>query len=361
MLRSPQDGEPLALYVFESARSPLNGEEEVTEGVLLAPKSNRAYPISNGVPVLLESSFTQEFLHQHTAKISRNEILSKLGLCAQGKTVWSFSNEWNYHFNSNLLKTWGWTVDERVRQFLLETDTQLHEMKGKLILDAGCGNGQLSEALSALGATVVAMDYSTSVFAAEKCRRSPNVHFLRGDLQAPPFDVNSFDIIISNGVIHHTPNTYKTFTKVAQLVKPGGHFYLWLYRKPEKYFKRYLVYPLLDLLRQVASRLPSGPQAVMVKTYAAALLGLHKITGKRSQFSWQERVVQAYDTLTPRWRHYHTPLELSYWFFMNAYSHPTITHWDNPYGFGILATKKAQTDTPGTNFGRQRVAKRYWQ
>ncbi len=271
MLRSPKDGEPLMLYAFESVKSPLNGEEDVAEGILLAPKSNRAYPITNGVPVMLDSSFTQEFLHKHADKISQNEILSKLSPCTQEKTVWSFSSEWNYHFDSNLLKTWGWTIDERVQQFLLETHTELDEMNGRLILDAGCGNGQLSEALSKLGATVVAMDYSTSVFAAEKSRRSPNVHFLRGDLQAPPFDVNSFDMIISNGVLHHTPNTYQTFTKVAELVKPGGHFYLWLYRKPEKFVRRYLVYPALELTRTAVSRLPSGPQAIIVKAYAAAL------------------------------------------------------------------------------------------
>ncbi len=361
MLRSPKSREPLMLYIFESVKSPVNSEEDVTEGILVAAKSNRAYPITNGVPVMLESSFTRGFLQKHAEKISQNEMLSKLSLCMQKDPVWSFSTEWNYHFDFNLTKTWGWTIDERVQQFFLETDTKPDEINGRLILDAGCGNGQLSEELSKLAATVVAMDYSTSVFVAEKFRKLPNVHFIQGDLQAPPFEVDTFDIIISNGVIHHTPDTYKTFVEVAKLVKPGGCFYLWLYRKPEKFFRRYFLYTILDLMRITISRLPSGPQAIMVKIYAVALMVLHKILGRAKHRSWRERVVLAYDSLTPLWRHYHTPLQLSCWFFMNGYSYPTITHWDNPYGFGMVATKKPQADTPGVNFGRRRIAKRYWQ
>jgi SAM-dependent methyltransferase len=240
--------------------------------------------------------------------------------------------------------TWGWTVDERVQQFLLETDIEPNMCNGKLILDAGSGNGQLSEALTRLGATVVALDYSTSVFGAERRRKAPNVHFIRGDLHAPPFDPNTFDIIISNGVIHHTPNTYKTFIQVAQLAKPGGRFYLWLYPKPERFLKRYLLLPVGELLRTIATRLPRGPQ--MLKGYVFALMSLHKILGRHKDYPWPERVVGAYDSLTPRWRHYHTPFDVSGWFFKNGFSSPTLTHWDTPYGFGVVATKKAHGDTP---------------
>ena len=219
----------------------------------------------------------------------------------------------------------------------------------------------MSEGLSSLGATVIALDYSTSVHVAEGRRKSCNVHFIRGDLQAPPFDVSTFHIIISNGVLHHTPNTHRTFIEVAKLVKPGGRLYLWLYRKPETFFRRNCLYPALDLTRRVVSRIPRGPQALSVKAYAFALMMLHKILRKHRERSWPERVVVAYDTLTPVWRHYHTPLEVSCWFFMNGFSCPPITHWDNPYGFGMVATKQPQKETPGVNFGKKGSAKRYWQ
>lgn len=362
VLRVPKSKRAFALYAMESKKPSLDGEEDVTEGILLAKDSREVYPIVDGVPVLLEASFTPEFLSRHADNISRDETLSQLGLFQQGNAAWSFSTQWEYHFDAELDVTWGWSVEDRVRQFLLETDIDRSMCADKLILDAGCGNGQLSEALTALGARVVALDYSAAVAAAEKRRKAPNVHFVRGDLQAPPFDAGTFDIVVSNGVLHHTPDTYKTFVEVAKLVKPGGKFYLWLYRKPEAFFRRCCLYPALDFVRTITCRLPRRLQSLVVKSGALTVIVMHKVLGryKDRSWSWPEMVVSAYDAFTPRWRHYHTPLEVSCWFFMNGYSCPTITHWDNPYGFGMVATKRPQADTPGVNFGRATVAQRCW-
>lgn len=274
---------------------------------------------------------------------------------------WSFSNEWDHHFNAALVRTWGWSVEDRVKQFLLEADVDATWCKGKWILDAGCGNGQLSECLTLLGASVVGLDYSTSVFRAEKARTFSSVYFVQGDLQSPPFGAGTFDLVIANGVLHHTPNTFKTFVEVARLVKPGGRFYVWLYRKPRGFVRRHLVYPAVDLIRMMVSRIPRAPQALIVRMYAVALGGWHRLLGKRDELSWPERVVDAYDTLTPRYRHYHDPLEVSHWFFVSGYASAKITHWDNSDGFGMVAVKEPQTVTPGMNFGKAaRVSKKYW-
>jgi 2-polyprenyl-3-methyl-5-hydroxy-6-metoxy-1,4-benzoquinol methylase/uncharacterized protein YbaR (Trm112 family) len=358
ILSAPKTAESLTLYTFESDSSRLDEEENISEGILLS--STRAYPVIDGVPVMLDSAFTEEFLNRHATRISQVDTLSKLHLRAERNSHWSFSSEWEEHFNYQLDRTWGWSVDERIRQFLLEADVDRNWCEGKLILDAGCGNGQLSEGLTALGATVVALDYSVSVFRAEKYRKSYRLHFVQGDLQNPPFDTATFDVIISNGVLHHTPNTYKTFIQVSKLVKPGGRFYLWLYRKSEKFFRRYFFYPPFELTRTIVSRMPKNVQKPTIKVYALALLLLHRVLRKHKDLLWPERVVAAYDNLTPLWRHYHTPLEVSCWFFLNGFSSPSITHWDNPYGFGMVAKKKTQDDTPGVNFGKARIGKRYW-
>jgi 2-polyprenyl-3-methyl-5-hydroxy-6-metoxy-1,4-benzoquinol methylase/uncharacterized protein YbaR (Trm112 family) len=360
ILRDPKNLEPLSLHPFET-RSTADGEEIITSGILLSENSKQAYPIVDGIPVMLDSSFTEEFLHRHAQRIAQDEILSELVLSRQRDSDWSFSAEWDQHFGRKLIKTWGWTVEQRIEQFLLETNIEVNWYQGKLILDAGCGNGQLSEGLTTLGATVIGLDYSTSVYHAEKCRKSSGVYFIQADLQNPPFDLTTFDLIISNGVLHHTRDTSKTFSEIAKLVKPDGYFYLWLYRKPENFPRRCLFYPALDLARLVVSRLPRRPQMAVVKSYAFALMTLHKLLRKRADLSWAERVVGAYDTLTPVWRHYHTPLEVSSWFFLNGYSAPTITHWDNPYGFGMVAAKKRQKDTPGVNFGKSLIKRRHYQ
>lgn len=366
LLRGPECREPLKLYEFERAEAPRDGEADVIEGILLCTGCSRAYPITRGVPVMLDSSFTREFLDRHAERISRDETLSRLSLCAQAAPGWSFSAEWEAHLGSGLIRTWGWTVEERMQQCFLETGTEPTWWKGKLILDAGCGNGQLSEGLSTLGATLVALDYSTSVFGAERQRESAAVHFVQGDLQAPPFESETFDLIISNGVLHHTANTHKTFCQVARLVKPGGRFYLWLYRRPGRFVRRYCLYPILDAARVLVARAPHKVQALSIKAYALALMIVHETLGKSQDISWHEWVVAAYDALTPLWRHYHTPLEVAYWFFLSGYSAPTLTHWDNPYGFGMVARREPRETTPGVNFGkagtfgRAGVLRRYW-
>jgi len=361
ILRAPKSAGPLTLCAFKTKKSCPGQTEDVVEGVLLSETSNEAYAIIGGVPVMLESSFPEEFTNKYAERFAQDERLSRLHLAAHRNSHWSFSSEWDEHFNRELTKTWGWTIDERVRQFFLETGVDPEWCKGKFILDAGCGNGQLSEALTELGATVVGFDYSSSVFAAEKHRKSSDVHFVHGDLQTPPFDKGSFDLVISNGVLHHTPSTYRTFIEVAKLVKPGGRFYLWLYRRSERFLKRQFFYPGFELTRTIVSRMPNGPQSAVVKAYAFALMVLHRVIGKYEELSWPERVVGAYDSLTPRWRHYHTPLEVSYWFFENGFSLPTITHWDNPFGFGMVATKAPQKETPGVHFGKTGIGKRYWE
>jgi SAM-dependent methyltransferase/uncharacterized protein YbaR (Trm112 family) len=351
---------PLILYEFVTNTSSLrDGEKEIIEGILLSDDGTCAYPILDGIPVMLESSFTRPFLQKHAVEIANDAVLSQINLPEKQKSPWSFSDEWNQHFSANLDKTWGWSVEERLQQFFLETGVDADWCKGKLILDAGCGNGQLSEGISELGANVVGLDYSESVFGAELRRHSSTVHFVQGDLQTPPFQAGTFDLIISNGVFHHTPNTYRTFVEVARLVKQEGRLYLWLYRRSTEPKLRFFARPAIALIRAIASRASPAVQKLIVKSYASVLFAKHKVRGSREDRSRPERLVSAYDSLTPKWKHYHSPLEVTCWFFLNGYSAPAITHWDNPYGFGMVAEKKAQADTPGVNF-RKTTAERHW-
>ena len=45
----------------------------------------------------------------------------------------------------------------------------------------------------------------------------------------PPFKDSTFDFIWSDGVLHHTPNTFSAFSSVEKLLKKGGKFYAWFY------------------------------------------------------------------------------------------------------------------------------------
>jgi SAM-dependent methyltransferase len=107
---------------------------------------------------------------------------------------------------------------------------------GAKILEAGCGTGQLSNFLgSTWGRTVIAGDACmNSLKLAEGFRwqnQIKNVAFLQMNLFRPPFKPETFDFVISNGVLHHTSDPRLGFQTIAKLVKPGGVILIGLYNK----------------------------------------------------------------------------------------------------------------------------------
>ncbi|HID31502.1 MAG TPA: class I SAM-dependent methyltransferase, partial [Desulfobacterales bacterium] len=95
---------------------------------------------------------------------------------------------------------------ESEETFLQKTGLASHELRGKTVLDAGCGSGRYAAVTSRMGAQVFAVDLSMAV---EACRQNlghrSNVYVLQADLHHLPFAPDSFDIIFSIGVLHHTP------------------------------------------------------------------------------------------------------------------------------------------------------------
>jgi SAM-dependent methyltransferase/uncharacterized protein YbaR (Trm112 family) len=103
-----------------------------------------------------------------------------------------------------------------------------------LVLEAGCGTGQLSNFLG--------MHWQRRVIGADMCMNSlrlakdfrnkfviVNADFLQMNLFRPPFADGTFDVIISNGVLHHTANPAGAFHSLSAKLKPGGFFIVGLY------------------------------------------------------------------------------------------------------------------------------------
>ncbi len=123
--------------------------------------------------------------------------------------------------------TWGTlNLDTRLRYFERYFQQPLRNLQGRLVLDAGCGNGTLSAALASEGLQVIAFDYSDVVERAEKHRREfagdGTVHFLLADVQHPPFAPSIFDLVYSDGVIHFTAQPRLAFSELVRVLKPGG-------------------------------------------------------------------------------------------------------------------------------------------
>jgi SAM-dependent methyltransferase len=97
-------------------------------------------------------------------------------------------------------------------------------MRGKLILDAGCGAGRFADVAASHGARVVACDLSR---AADACREVTRIHegavqAVQASIYALPLRPQVFDALYCFGVIQHTPEPNRTMQVLPSLLKPGG-------------------------------------------------------------------------------------------------------------------------------------------
>lgn len=108
------------------------------------------------------------------------------------------------------------------------------------VIECGCGTGQLSNFLSIANRTVVGADMclnSLGLASGFKGKNNlKNAHFYQMNLFKPCFKDESFDVVISNGVLHHTSDPYLGFQSIARLVKPKGHIVIGLYHKYGRLF-----------------------------------------------------------------------------------------------------------------------------
>jgi SAM-dependent methyltransferase len=104
-------------------------------------------------------------------------------------------------------------------------------------LDAGCGAGfstsaWMREGWNAQGSEWVGADISAAIdVARDRLGAFPGTHFVQADVLQLPFRPESFDAIISEGVLHHTPSTGQAMKSLVPLLAPGGELMFYVYRR----------------------------------------------------------------------------------------------------------------------------------
>jgi len=64
------------------------------------------------------------------------------------------------------------------------------------------------------------------------------------DAETLPFEDNVFDLVYSNGVIHHTPNTRSVVSEMYRVLKPGGRAIVMVYAENSLHYWRNLVWAI---------------------------------------------------------------------------------------------------------------------
>ncbi len=113
-------------------------------------------------------------------------------------------------------------------------------LKGKTVLDVGCGGGILSESMAEKGAQVTGIDLG------EKALKVAQLHSLESGvavdyqlISAEDFAANNpekFDVVTCLEMLEHVPDPASVIAACAKLVKPGGHvFFSTINRNPKAY------------------------------------------------------------------------------------------------------------------------------
>ena len=141
----------------------------------------------------------------------------------------SFSLQWN-RFKTNQLDAVNGTTLSHKR--FSETGWAVEGLRGRKVLEAGCGAGRFTRILAGSGARLVSFDYSAAVDAcAENNGHFDNLTLMQCDIFAMPFRPGSFDNVFCHGVLQHTPDPKGAFMALASLVAPGGRISVDVYRK----------------------------------------------------------------------------------------------------------------------------------
>lgn len=121
--------------------------------------------------------------------------------------------------------------------------------RGLSVLEVGCGIGTDLVQFAKHGAAVVGVDLTIAgarlAHANLSANRQPG-STLVADGEALPLGSNSFDLVYSWGVIHHTPDTERAALEMVRVAKPGGRVIVMVYNRRSLFaLQAWIVYGLL--------------------------------------------------------------------------------------------------------------------
>ena len=177
----------------------------------------------------------------------------------QWQTGSTFSYKWKREetYSSDAMRehSRAWLLDRY--GYLTQSDALQSLGERPLLLDAGCGSGYSSELLFGPylhRVRYVGADISRAVDVAARKFSGAGLlgAFVQADLMRLPFPDLAFDIVFSEGVLHHTPSTQAALGAIAKKVRRGGivAFYVYARKSPIREFSD-------DFIRQKIVGLPS--------------------------------------------------------------------------------------------------------
>lgn len=119
--------------------------------------------------------------------------------------------------------------------------------RSEKVLEVGGGMGTDHAQFAKNGAITTDLDLSSGHLEHAKrnfALRGLTGEFVYGDAENMPFDDGTFDVVYSNGVIHHTPDTARVVDEMYRVLKPGGKAIIMVYAENSLHYWRNLFYAI---------------------------------------------------------------------------------------------------------------------
>jgi ubiquinone/menaquinone biosynthesis C-methylase UbiE len=159
--------------------------------------------------------------------------------------------------------------------------------RGEEVLEIGGGMGTDLAQFAQSGARVTDVDLSAGHLTLAKENffvRGLEGRFIQHDAETLVFDDNTFDLVYSNGVLHHTPNTHRVVREIYRVLKPGGRAIVMVYAENSLHYWRNIMwniglregqlfrYSMAELMSRTVERSDNAAAHPLVKAYTPVRL-----------------------------------------------------------------------------------------
>ena len=183
-----------------------------------------------------------------------------------------FGNEWaKYNYLNGIAAE---ALDEQFNAYTEPLDFGLFKQETSVAADFGAGSGRWAERLKPYFKRIYVLEPSESAFEILRKRfKSENEFILLNEgIESNSIPNGSLDLAMSLGVLHHIPDTKRAIKDIYTKIAPGGSFLCYLYYKVEDKSLRYrAIFFLVNIIRNLISRMPNGFRMVAAKIIAISI------------------------------------------------------------------------------------------